>query len=106
MEKDRRRRVSHVELGGKARLDRPTQTLHYEIELPSLLDRELIDVKIHRGARGESGAIIAQLGTGRSGTVAIGNEDLEALKEGRLYIALYTTRDPLGAGRAQIEPLR
>jgi len=91
---------------GKARLNRPTQTFHYELDLPGLLDRELIDVKIHRGARGENGAIIAQLGTGRSGTVAIGNEDLEALKQGRLYIALYTTREPRGAGRAQIEPLR
>jgi Asp-tRNA(Asn)/Glu-tRNA(Gln) amidotransferase A subunit family amidase len=87
---------------GKARLNHPTQTFHYEIELPGLLDHELIDVKIHRGARGESGAIIAQLGTGRSGTVAIGNEDLEALKQGRLY----TTRAPRGADRAQIEPLR
>ena len=99
-------RLASEAIRGKARLHRPTQTLHYEIELPGLLDRELIDVKIHRGARGESGAIIAQLGTGRSGKVAIRNEDLEALKEGRLYIALYTTREPRGAGRAQMEPVR
>ena len=86
-------RLASEAIRGKARLHRPTQTL-------------LIDVKIHRGARGESGAIIAQLGTGRSGKVAIRNEDLEALKEGRLYIALYTTREPRGAGRAQMEPVR
>ena len=91
-------RVASEAIRGKARLNRPTQTLHYEIELPGLLDRELIDVKIHRGARGENGAIIAQLGTGRSGTVVIGNEDLEALKEGRLYIALYTTRESSRGG--------
>ena len=99
-------RVTTELVRGKLRLDRPTQTLHYELELRGILDSELIDVKLHLGAPGENGAIVALLGTKRRGTVPIRNQDLPALMESATYLALYTTAEPTGAARAQIERIR
>ncbi len=87
---------------GRLRLDRPTQTLHYDLILADVLDSELIDIKLARSARGP---VIALLGTDRSGSIPIANEDLSALVEGNAQLWLFTTSEPTGAARATIEPV-
>jgi Asp-tRNA(Asn)/Glu-tRNA(Gln) amidotransferase A subunit family amidase len=89
-------------VSGVALLDVPTQTLRYELQFADLLPQELVDVKLHRGAPGENGPVVALLGTERRGEVPIRNEELGPLREGNLYLAVYTKRMPLGAGRGQL----
>jgi amidase len=87
---------------GRLRLDRPTQRLHYDLEISNVLDEEILDIKLHRAGSGENGPVIALLGRARHGEVAIPNEDLEPLLKGDLYLVIYTRDAPLGAFRAQI----
>jgi hypothetical protein len=49
--------------------------------------------------------VVALLGKGRRGEVAIRNEDLAALLDGKVYFTLYTREQPLGAARAWTKPL-
>lgn len=91
-------RVDRDEVRGRLRLDRPTQTLHYDLETPGVLDDELLDIKL---ARSDRGPIFELLGTERSGTIAIANEDLPALIEGNAQLWLFTTA---GLMKATIVP--
>jgi Asp-tRNA(Asn)/Glu-tRNA(Gln) amidotransferase A subunit family amidase len=91
-------------VSGFAFLDVPTQTLRYELQVSDLLPGEILDVKLHRGAPGENGPVVALLGTERRGDIAVRNEDLDSLRAGNLYLAVYTKGSPLGAGRGQITP--
>jgi Asp-tRNA(Asn)/Glu-tRNA(Gln) amidotransferase A subunit family amidase len=90
------------DLKGNALLDVPTQTLRYDLQWSGLLEQEILDVKLHRGENGSSGPVIALLGKERQGEIAIRNEDLPSLLEGKLYVSLYTREHPLGAARAWI----
>ena len=96
-------RVAHDKIRGRLRLDRPTQTLHYELILTEVLDNELIDIKL---ARSERGPVVALLGANRSGSTPIDNEDLSELIEGNAQLWLFTTSEPAGAAKATIEPVR
>jgi amidase len=93
-------------IDGEALLDRPTQTLRYELQLKDVLADEIVDWKLHRGGPGESGSgpVIALLGRERRGEVPIRNEDLASLLSGKLYVEVYTRARPQGAGRARIAP--
>jgi hypothetical protein len=90
---------------GSALLDVPTQTLRYELQWSGLLAEEIVDLKLHREENGGSGPVVALLGESRRGEVAIRNEDLEALLDGKVYFTLYTREQPLGAARAWTKPL-
>ncbi len=96
-------RVTHDKIRGRLRLDRPTQTLHYELILTDVLDSELVDIKLARSARGP---VVALLGSDRSGSTPIDNDDLSALIEGNAQLWLFTTSEPAGAAKATIEPVR
>ena len=96
-------RVAHDSIRGRLRLDRTTQTLHYELILTDVLDSELIDIKLARSARGP---VIALLGSDRAGSTPIANEDLSALVEGNAQLWLFTASEPAGAAKATIESVR
>ena len=87
---------------GDLTFDRPTQTLHYDFRLAGIADSEILAVNLHRGGSDTNSPVIDLLGTGRSGSVAVRNEDLDDLLANGLYIAVYTRDEPIGAARAQI----
>ena len=68
-----------------------------------MLDSELVDIKLARSARGP---VVALLGSDRSGSTPIDNDDLSALIEGNAQLWLFTTSEPAGAAKATIEPVR
>ena len=90
-------------MSGQLRFDRPTQVLHYEFELAPEADREVVDVKLHRGDPGSSGPVIELLGASTQASVAIRNEYVDDLLQGRLYLVVYTEDAPAGAVRGQIK---
>lgn len=87
---------------GRLLFDRPTQTLNYELRFSGLKDRDILDIKIHRGAAGEKGPVIELLGKARKNSVPIRNEDIDKLLAGHLYLVVYTNDEPQGAIRGQI----
>jgi amidase len=91
------------ELQGYAVLDVPSQSLRYDLQWRGLMDDEILDIKLHREEKDSStGPVVALLGKSRRGEIAVRNEDLDALREERLYFMLYTREAPLGAARARI----
>ncbi len=91
------------DFAGHALLDVPTQTLRYELQWSGLLDEEILDVKLHREEKDSAGPVVALLGKGRRGEVAVRNEDLDALLAGKVYFVVYTREKPQGAARAKLE---
>jgi hypothetical protein len=91
-------RVDADGVRGRLRLDRPTQTLHYELEIPDVLDSEIVDIKLARSA---TGPIFALLGTARTGSAPIENIDLAHLVDGNAQLWIFTTS---GIAKASIEP--
>jgi hypothetical protein len=90
---------------GQLRFDRSVQVLHYELQIPSVKDSDILDVKVHRGSPDENGPIIELLGKDRQGSVPIRNSDVNDLLEGNLYLVIYTRDAPFGAIRGQIRRL-
>jgi amidase len=87
---------------GELRLDRPTQTLHYDLQIANVDEGDILDVKLHRGVADTNGPVIALLGKDRQGSVPIRNSDLDDLVKGNLYLVVYTRDAPYGAIRGQI----
>ncbi len=87
---------------GELRLERPTQTLHYDLQIPNVDEGDILDVRLHRGVADTNGPVIALLGTDRQGSVPIRNSDLDNLLNGKLYLVVYTRDAPFGAIRGQI----
>ena len=94
--------IQSSSMNGQLGFDRPTQVLHYEFQLTPEEDREIIDVKLHRGDPGSNGPVIELLGANTHGSVAIRNEYVDDLLQGRLYLVVYTKDAPGGAVRGQI----
>ena len=89
-------------MNGQLGFDRPTQALRYEFQLEPGKDREIIDVKLHRGDPGSNGPVIELLGPNTQGSVAIRSEYVNDLLQDRLYLVVYTRNAPDGAVRGQI----
>jgi Asp-tRNA(Asn)/Glu-tRNA(Gln) amidotransferase A subunit family amidase len=87
---------------GKLKLDRPAQTLHYALRIKGVKDRDIVDIKLHRGAPGSNGPVVALLGNSRKGSITIGNAMLSDLLDSNLYAVVYTRAAPRGAVRGQI----
>jgi Asp-tRNA(Asn)/Glu-tRNA(Gln) amidotransferase A subunit family amidase len=90
-------------ISGKLRLERPKQTLHYRFRLAGVSDRDILDLKLHRGASGVDGPVISLLGKQRKGSVAISNFHLNDLLSGNLYLVVYTKSHPRGYLRGQLK---
>ena len=85
---------------GELRLDRPTQVLHYKLDVPGLDADDIADIKLHRSV---NGPVIALLGSDLAGSVAIPNSELEQLAESKLAVVIYTENSPHGFVRGRIE---
>jgi len=90
---------------GQLHLDRTTQILHYELQIPNVKGGDILDVKVHRGGPDENGPVIELLGKDRRGFVPIRNSNVNDLLEGNLYLVFYTRDAPLGAFRGQVQRL-
>lgn len=88
---------------GKLHLDRPSQTLQYDLRFKGVRNRDILDIKLHHGAPGTHGPVIELLGKKRKGSVPISNSDLIDLVEGNLYLVVYTRNNPRGEIRGQIQ---
>jgi hypothetical protein len=97
--------IRSTKAGGELLLDRPSQTLHYDIRVPGASDRDILDIKIHRGGANTQGPAIELLGKERKGAVEVRNSDLQDLLAGGLYMMIYTREAPQGLVRGQIELL-
>lgn len=73
---------------GELRLDRPSQVLHFALEVMDFDSEDVIDIKLHRG---DSGPVIALLGEQLRGTYAVSNAVLEHLDNDNLHLVIYTT---------------
>ena len=89
-------------MSGQLSFERTTQTLHYDLQLADGKGDEILDLKLHRGDPGSRGPVIELLGEGLQGSVAIRNEYVDDLLQGRLYLVVYTRGAPGGAVRGQI----
>ncbi len=89
-------------LEGHAVLDVPSQSLRYELQWRGILQDEILDIKLHKEEKDSAGPVVALLGRSRRGEIAIRNEDLDALRESKLYFTVYTREAPLGAATAWI----
>jgi Asp-tRNA(Asn)/Glu-tRNA(Gln) amidotransferase A subunit family amidase len=88
---------------GELRLDRPTQALHYALELRGLDPADIIDIHLHHGGAGENGPVIELLGTELRGSVPIANEYYDDLLRGGLYLVVHATKAPREGIRGQLE---
>lgn len=94
--------IRSPELRGKLRFDRPTQVLHYELQIPAVTNSDILDLKVHRATQGTNGPVIELLGTDLTGSASIRNSDVDDLLRGNLYLVVYTREHPLGDIRGQI----
>ncbi len=85
---------------GELRLDRPTQVLHYKLDAPGLDADGIADIRLHRSV---NGPVIALLGSGLEGSVAIHNSELDQLADGKLAVVIYTGSAPQGLIRGRIK---
>ena len=94
--------IESQQIKGKLRLDRPTQTLHYALDISAVDTANIEELRLHRGGGGRNGPVIELLGSSLEGSVAIRNEDLAALTGGNLYLAVYTQDVASELARGQI----
>jgi amidase len=85
---------------GELRLDRPTQTLHYDLEFTGTVADDVVDIRLHRGA---NGPVVEVLGSNLTGSVPLPNDELGSLLSDEFYLIIYTRRMPQGAVRGRIE---
>lgn len=75
---------------GRLRLERPTQTLHYDVEVTGLDEDDIVSVTLHRAAAGTYGPVIMRLDEGLQGAIPIGNAHVDDLVSGNLRIVVHT----------------
>jgi hypothetical protein len=80
--------------------------LRYQVSVSSLAPGDVLFAAIHRGAAGQNGPVpyrlLAPVERSAAGTLALTPRDRAELKEGQLYLQIYTRAQPLGALRGQI----
>ena len=83
-------------------LDVPTGALSYELDISGVRADEVHAVDIHRAGDGPNGPVIYRLSgpgvTSASGTLTLSGPEVGALRDGRLYLSVYTREHPGGAG--------
>ncbi len=87
-------------------LDHPTGVLSYDLHVSGVPADEIHAVDLHRAEDDRSGPVIRRLsGAGvasASESVAFHGPELEALREGRLHLILYTREQPAGAAKGPL----
>ncbi|MGA9574980.1 MAG: amidase family protein [Lysobacterales bacterium] len=88
--------------GGQLSFRQTTQILSFALQTPDLAAEDILDIKVHRGAVGTNGPIVALLGDSLQGAWAVPNAEVNNLLGNRLYLVVYTRGSPFGAFRGQI----
>lgn len=87
-------------------LDLPTGVLSYQLEVTGVPPGEVHAVDLHRAGDASNGPVIHRLsGIGiasASDSVTLRGPELNALRDGRLYLRLYTREHPAGAARGPV----
>ena len=87
-------------------LDLSTGALSYELEVSGVAADEVHAVDIHRAGDESDGPVIYRLsGPGvvsAAGGITLGGPEVGALRDGRLYLSLYTREHPAGAARGPL----
>ena len=87
-------------------LDLPTGVLSYDLEVSGVPADEIHAVDLHRAGDESTGPVIHRLsGAGTaavSDRVRLRGSELDALRDGRLYLSLYTRAHPSGATRGPL----
>jgi hypothetical protein len=87
-------------------LDFPTGVLSYQLEVTGVPAGEVHAVDLHRAGNASNGPVIHRLsGIGiasASDSVTLRGPELNALRDGRLYLRLYTREHPAGAARGPV----
>jgi hypothetical protein len=94
--------VQSQQINGDLRLDKATQTLHYDLTLQGIDQNNVSTIALHRSVEYTNGPVIDLLGSGLNGTVAVRNADLDDLLDDGLYIAVYSHDGREAVGRGQI----
>ena len=100
-------RSADLEVSVALSYDAPTSHLTYQATLsgPRKAD-DLRALWLHRGSPDAPGPALQQLPVPpawpASGVVTLGHLEREALRNGKLYLELYTRQQPLGAGRVAV----
>jgi amidase len=100
-------RAGELEVSVALSYDAPTARLTYQATVsgPRKAD-DLRALWLHRGSPDAPGPALQQLPVPpawpASGTVTLGHVEREALRNGKLYLELYTRQQPLGAGRVPV----
>ncbi len=90
------------QINGNLRLDKATQTLHYELTLHGIDEESVSTIALHRSVEYTNGPVIDLLGIGLTGSVAVRNADLDDLLDDGLYVAVYSHDGREAVGRGQI----
>jgi hypothetical protein len=87
-------------------LDPTTNELGYALTLPRPSPSGMLLVTLQRGDAEHPGPIVAHLmgggRTGGTGAITLRPRDRGDLDAGRLFVHMYTAKQPLGAGRARL----
>jgi len=94
--------VASKQISGEMRLDRPTQALHYALEVADIDPADIIELRLHRGEDERNGPVIELLGSELEGAVPVRNEDFDDLVNGRIYLEIYAQESPREGIRGQI----
>jgi Asp-tRNA(Asn)/Glu-tRNA(Gln) amidotransferase A subunit family amidase len=90
------------QISGDLRLDKATQTLHYELTLQGIDEKSVSIIALHRSVEYTNGPVIDLLGIGLTGSVAVRNADLDDLLDDGLYIAVYSHDGREAVARGQV----
>ena len=95
-----------AQLSARFVLDVPTGVLSYDLDVTGSPADEVHAVDLHRAGDAPTGPVIHRLsGAGvasSSGRVTLRGPELDALRDGRLYLSLYTREHPAGMARTAV----
>lgn len=95
-------KIHSPQVTGSLYLDRPSQTLHYNIRVQGVSKEDIKGIRIHRGTADTNGPVIELLGTSTEGVVSIRNSYLTDLLAGNLQMVIYTRDAQPGSIRGPI----
>ncbi len=84
--------IGAADVKGELRLDRPTQVLHFDLDVRG----NVLGMDLHRGGGDQAGPVVQLLGNRLHGSVSVSNAVRDALRGGELYLVVRTQENPTG----------
>jgi Asp-tRNA(Asn)/Glu-tRNA(Gln) amidotransferase A subunit family amidase len=104
------RPASAVRATAKFLMDLSRYDLRYDIQVSGVAAEDMSGIALQRATPAGVGPVVQRLvGPGTlaaSGAVALGGGDIEALREGRYVLTVFTVDQPAGAARGRVEAPR